>query len=91
MVEVIRWTVELGRVDILLDTALMYTYLALPHRGHIKQAFQIFGYLKVNPKRKLCFDPQNSTIDERSSAAHYWYDFYRDSKEAIPADALNPR
>ena len=53
MVEVIRWTVELGRVDILLDTALMYTYLALPHRGHIKQAFQIFGYLKVNPKRNF--------------------------------------
>ena len=39
----------------------------------------------------LFFDSQHLIIDERSFAAHYWYDFYRDAKEAIPADAPTPR
>ena len=68
----------------------MYTYLALPCRGHLEQIFHVFGYLKVNPKIKLCFDPQQPSIDERSFAAHDWYDFYRDAKEAIVSDAPTP-
>ena len=90
MVGVIRWAVELERVDILLDTALMSTYLALPCRGHFKYIFYTFEYLKVNPKRKICFDPQHLATDERLFAAHDWYDFYRDAKEDIPSDAANP-
>ena len=53
MVGVLRWAVELGRVDILLETALMSTYLALTCREHLEQIFHVFGYLKVNPKRNL--------------------------------------
>ena len=91
MFGVLRWEVGLGRVDILLETSLMSTYLALPRRGHLRQIFHVFGYLKVNLKKKLCFDPQHLEIDERSFAVHAWYDLYRDSKEAIPADALTQR
>ena len=53
------WAVELGRVDILLETALMSTHLALPRRGHLEQLYHIFGYLKAHPKRNLFFDPQH--------------------------------
>ena len=53
MVRVLRWSVELGQVDILLETALMSMYLALPRSGHIEQVFHVFVYLKANPKRKL--------------------------------------
>ena len=87
----LRWAVELGQVDILLETALMSNYLALPRRGHLEQIFHVFGYLKVKPKKKLCFDPQHPAINERLFAAHDWYDFYRDAKEAIPEDAPTPR
>ena len=64
MVRTIRWSVDLGRVDILLETALMSTYLGLPCRGYLKHIFHIFGYLKVNPKRKLCFEPQHRIIND---------------------------
>ena len=33
LIGLLRWAVELGRVDILLKTALMSTHLALPRRG----------------------------------------------------------
>ena len=63
MVGVLRRAVDLGRVDILLEAELMSTYLALPHMGHLEQIFHVLKYLKLNPKRKLCFDPQHTTID----------------------------
>ena len=69
----------------------MSTYLTLPHRGHVKQVFHVFGNLKANPKRMFCFDPQNPAINERSFNAHDWYDFYQDTKEAIPKDTPTPR
>ena len=75
MVELLRWSVDLGRVDIILEITLMSTYLALSRRGYLKQVFQMFGYLKANPKINICFDPQHPTIDERSFTAHGWYDF----------------
>ena len=51
----------------------------------------MFGCIKANPKIKLCFDPQHPKIDERSFAAHDWYDLYRDAKYAILSDAPTPR
>ena len=91
MFGVLRWSVELGRVDILPEAALMFNYLDLPRRGHLEHIFHIFGCLNLKPKRKLCFDPQHPEIDERLFAAQDWYDFYRDAKEDIPAEAPTSR
>jgi hypothetical protein len=83
---VLRWAVELGRVDILLETALMSTYMAMPREGHLQQIYRIFGYLKSHPKRKLAFDPQHPRINELRFKQYDWHDFYRDATEAIPGD-----
>ena len=91
MVGVLRWAVDLGQVDILLETALMSTYLAFPRRRHFKQVFQVFGYVKAKPNRKFCFDPQHPKIDECSFAAQGFYSFYQDAKGAILTDDSTPR
>ena len=91
LIGVLWWAVELGRVDILLETLMMSTHLALPRRGHLEQLYHMFGYLKANPKRKLYFDPQHPQVDERSFQSYDWYDFYRDAEEAVPGDMLLPR
>ena len=91
MVRVIRWVVDLGWVDILLDIALMYTYLALPRRGYLEQIFHVFGYIKAKQRRKLCFDHQHLRIDEHLFAANIWYELYWDAKEAMSADTPTPR
>ena len=62
----LRWAVELGRVDVLLETALMSTHLALPRRGYLEQLYHIFGYLKAHPKHNLFFDPQHPKVDEQA-------------------------
>ena len=87
----LHWAVEIGRVDILFETALMFTHLALPRRGHLEQLYHIFGYLKTNPKRNLFFDPQHPKVDERAFKEYDWYDFYQDAKERLPSNMPPPR
>jgi hypothetical protein len=65
LVGVLRWAVELGRVDILYEGATMSTHLAMPRIGHLEELLHIFGYLKQRPKHKLAFDPDHPMIDER--------------------------
>ena len=91
LISILRWAVELGRVDILLETSLMSTHLALPRRGYLEQLHHIFGYLKMNPKHKLFFDRQHPNIDERALKEHDWYEFYHDAKERLPSDSPKPR
>ena len=87
IIGVLRWAVELGRLDILLETSLLSAFLASPREGHLEAAYHIFGYLKWNPKRKIAFDPQYPNIDQRRFINHDWTDFYRGAEEPIPANA----
>ena len=59
-----RWSVDIGRLDIMMETLLLSRYLAMPRVGHLDQAFHIFEYLKVHTKRKLGFDPEHPVINE---------------------------
>ena len=91
LIGVLRWAVEIGRVDILLETSLMSAHLALPRVGHLEAVYRIFGYLKLYPKRKLAFDAQHPIISEKMFKKHDWNDFYRGVEEAIPGDMPKPR
>jgi hypothetical protein len=91
LIGVLRWAVEIGRLDILLEVSLLSTYLAVPREGHLEQALHIFGYLKLNPKRKLAFDPTHPNLDERRFVKCDWSEFYRDAEEAIPGNMPAPR
>ena len=91
LIGVLRWGVEIGRLDILLEVALLSAYLANPREGHLEAAFHIFGYLKHEPKRKIAFDPDHPSINERRFKKYDWTDFYRDAQEPIPPNAPPPR
>ena len=86
----LHWAVELERVDILLEMALMSTHLALSQWGHLEQLYHIFGYIKAHPKCNLFFDPQHPKVDEQTFKEYNWYDFYQDVKEQLPSDMPPP-
>ena len=52
----ILWAIDLGRVDILLEVALLSQNLALPHEGHLDQALHVIGYLKEHKNLRIIFD-----------------------------------
>jgi len=96
LIGVLRWAIELGRVDILLEVALLLSHLALPRtghlqQGHLQQVYHIFGYLDQFPKRRLYFDPDYPNISKGRFQKFDWVDFYRDATEDIPQDMPQPR
>ena len=87
----LRWAVELGRIDIAMEVSMLSTHLALPRSGHLQQVYHMFGYLKAKPKRTLIFDPTHPDINESRFVKCDWHDFYRGAQESIPGDAPEPR
>ena len=91
MIGVLRWAIELGRVDILLEVSLLSTQMASPRLGHLQQLYHIFGYLKKSPRKRLFYDPDHPVISESRFIKHDWEEFYRDAVEEIPLDIPEPR
>ena len=84
LISKIIWAVEIVLLEILLETSLLPSYLAITRVGYIEQAFHSFEHLKAHPKRKLVFDPSHPAINENRFHQCDWIGFYKDSKEAIP-------
>ena len=89
LIGILHWAVELGRVDILMQTSMMSTHLAMPRRQHLEQVHHIFGYLMERPKRKIFFDPQNPELDKRSFTTYDWYDFTEMQKSQFQGTCLH--
>ena len=91
LIGVLRWAVEIGRLDILLEVSLLSTHLALPQQGHLEQVYNIFGYLKSGPRRRIYLDPDYPLINEESFAKYDWTDFYKYAEEPVPPNMPTPR
>ena len=60
----LRWLCELGRVDLLYESALLATYMAMPRLGHLQQALKVFYYPNHNIKTGwLVFDPYDYNVN----------------------------
>ena len=95
---VLRWIIELGRIDIQLETSLLSQYLAQLSLGHLRQACNIFRYLKKVNSGYVVMDPTQSDIEwigEKGEAhprerARYMKELYPDAKDNLPHDMPVP-
>ena len=85
---ILRWAVELGRVDICTEVSIMASYAAAPRVGHLEAVYHIFAWLKKHSRSRLVFDSTYPNNTEQSLPD--WTDFYKDVKEQIPRDAPEP-
>jgi len=93
LIGILRWAVELGRVDIYYEVAVLSQYLASPREGHLEALYQIFAYLKKHPKTSIVFDPINVTLDASAFApfdVNAWREFYGDVVEELPTKMPEP-
>jgi hypothetical protein len=56
LIGILRWIVELGRIDIMVAVSMLSSYSMQPRMGHLDQVFHVFGYLKRNRRATLMFD-----------------------------------
>jgi hypothetical protein len=87
---ILRWVVELGRMDIATEVSMLAAHNALPQEGHLAAVFRIYSYLKTKPNARLVFDPTYVNIHYAAFPHENWGDFYGDVSEAIPPNAPPP-
>ena len=66
LISILDWTIELGCIDIHLETSLLSQYLASPNESHLKAVYHISAYLKTHNKTSVAFDPKPVDWDERA-------------------------
>ena len=94
LIGILRWIVELGRVDICLEVSMMSSHLALPREGHLEQVLHIFAHLKKYHNAELVYDPSDPVIDEALFEAKDWASSefgHLDGREEVPPKMPEPR
>ena len=94
LIGILRWIVELGRVDICLEVSMMSSHLALPREGHLEQVIHIFAHLDKYHNTELVYDPSDPVIDEDKYEAKDWASSefgHLDNKEEVPPNMPEPR
>ena len=98
LIGVLRWIIELGRIDINYEVASLSQYLSYPRKGHLFQALHIFKYLEIHHQNFLRFDPTYLDLGEPLDAsdnprlkAQVLREHYPDAEEAIPTNVPTPR
>ncbi|KAL7527793.1 hypothetical protein ACHAWF_002307 [Thalassiosira exigua] len=91
LIGILRWAVELGRIDIHIEVAIMSQYSANHRVGHLETVYCIFHYLKHNPLKRLVMDPATPAIDRDGfNKTANWAEFYGDVVEEHPPGMPEP-
>jgi len=91
LIGILRWIVEMGRIDINMEVSSMSTFVAAPRYGHFLQLLQIFVYLKCHHAVRLVFDPSYPEIDDTQFERKDWSGFYGSEKEHVPENSPKPK
>ena len=95
LIGILRWAVELGRIDIFHEVSILSQHQALPREGHLEAAYHIFAYLKNKDHRKygrIGYDPRDPDVDLSEFETNCdWSEFYGDVEEELPRDMPKPR
>jgi hypothetical protein len=85
---VLRWAVELGRIDICAEVSIMGGFNAAPREGHLAAVMHIFAWMKCHTRSRVVLDPEYPTHEEADQQD--WSEFYPDAEELLPPDMPEP-
>ena len=94
LIGILRWIVELGRVDICLEVSMMSSFMAMPREGQLKQLLHIFAYLKKFHNTELVLDPSDPVIDYGDFDKKDWTSSefgHVDGEEQVPSNMPQSR
>jgi hypothetical protein len=85
-IEILRWCVEVGRIDIITEVSMLSTHLCLLRDGHLEAVFPVCAYLGLHHNARVVFDPTYPYVDMGTFIKIGWKAMYGDVKEMIPSD-----
>jgi hypothetical protein len=86
---VLRWALELGRIDIAVEVSVLASFTAAPRTGHFDALLHFYAYFSQHGRSKLVFDDSYVIIDDEEK--HNWSSFYPYAKEMITNKMPEPR
>jgi hypothetical protein len=91
LIGILRWAVELGRVDILVEVSMLSSHLCQPREGHLNAVYNIFAYLEKHVEVSMAFNDKMPRIDETAFHQSDWTEsIYGDVEEEVPPNAPKP-
>jgi len=84
LIGVLRWIVELGRIDLIVPVSLLSQFMMLPREGHLQQCYHIFSYLKQFNRSRLIFDDSLPDLSDKYFHICDWEEYYPDAAEVLP-------
>jgi len=94
LIGILRWAIELGRIDILTEVSCLSQHLAEPREGHLVAVYKIFKYLSLkNSKGRIVFNGKSMFTDYATFNdfnREEWLDFYHDAREEFPIRMPEP-
>jgi hypothetical protein len=87
-VGILRWIVELGRIDICAEVSMMSSYNAAPRSGHLDSVLHVFAYLATHNRSRIVMD--DGYYPHKEIADVEWKEFYPDAKDVLPPDMPEP-
>ena len=88
LIGVLRWSIELGRIDILTEVSCLSQHLSSPIEVYLDDVYRIFRYLQKNLGKnpgRMVYAPMYEPTDENlfevvGRYLDYWKDFYPNSQ-----------
>lgn len=90
IIGILRWAIELGRIDILTEVSMLSQYQADPREGHLEALYWIMNYLSRFPMQRLVLNHTMPQIDDSVFVNGDWTDFYGDVVEEDPPHMPRP-
>jgi len=92
LIGILRWIVEMDRMDIITEVSTLSSYVAMPREGHFNQVLHIFAYLKSHHNARLMLDPSYQDVKEEYFEKNGdWSSYYEDEIDLPPKNAPEPK
>jgi hypothetical protein len=89
---ILRWAVELGRIDLAHVAGVLARFSAAPREGHMVAVLRVFAYAKKHIESKLVFDPLMKDFSDIMWPENDWKQFYPEAdEEVLPGNMPEPR
>jgi hypothetical protein len=86
LIGAMQWAVLIGRLDIATAVMSLSSFHAMPRRGHLERAKQIYGYLRKMKEARI-----QVLTNEPDPEYHWSSSVYGDVKEVVPTDIPEPK
>jgi len=89
LIGILRWSIELGRIDILTEVSCL-------SQGHVIAVYKVFKYLSLHLKSsrgRIVFNGKSMIMDDaifNDFDRQEWKDFYHDAREEVPIRMPEP-